>query len=64
MYATNIPTMIIPRIYEKLEDGGGSHKNTHVEGDNAKEDSAHRLPDVTAGTFGLSSSTMKTMALA
>jgi len=56
---------MMPRIYEKLEDSGGSHKNTtHVEGGNAKEDAAHRLSDVTTGTFSLSSSTIKTMVLA
>ena len=64
MYATNIPTMMIPRIYEKLKDSGKSHQNTHIEGDNAKEDPTHRLSDVTAGTFSLSSSTIKTVVLA
>ena len=53
--------MMIPRIYEKLKDSGGSHENTHIEGDNAKEDPTHRLSDVTAGTFSLSSSTIKMM---
>ena len=64
LYATNIPIIRTPKIYQGLGGDVKKYAFTHVEDDNAIEDTVNCFGNIPTGAFGLRCSAVKRHALA